>query len=243
MPMTLTYFNKNWLWLMGNCIAFLLFVWAIWQIWQAPLTLRPTLFATDSVRDIGLFTGKTALILLILSLACTPLSQRLKWNRVLTVRKSLGLWCFGFAVLHMCVTLTGTSFLANLDAWTTVGETMWNGWLYGPWNGNEAWGKMPYAAMGFYALMLLVPLMLTSSRRAMRLLGKNWKRLHRLVYLAALLAIWHYLWKGWHQSKWGLPSGASGEGFVQPLLFAAVVAILLLLRIPRARNRALLGKR
>ncbi|MEM7128860.1 MAG: ferric reductase-like transmembrane domain-containing protein [Chloroflexota bacterium] len=231
------YLTKNWLWLVVNVIAILLFLWTLWRLWTAPFGDRPSLFSINSIRDIGLFTGKTALVMLVLSFACTPIARLFKWNKAITVRKSLGLWGFGFAGIHMFITMTGTAFLSDLEAWQTIGRTMQDGWQSGPWNGYYAFGKMPYAVLGYFALVLLVPLALTSNRYSMRLLGKNWKRVHWLVYLVVPLAIWHYLWVGTHRAKWGLPSGEAAEGMTQPLLFAGIVGHLLLLRIPAIRKR------
>jgi methionine sulfoxide reductase heme-binding subunit len=87
-----------------------------------------------------------------------------------------------------------------------------------------------YALVGFASFLILLPLALTSSRRAMRKLGKNWKRLHRGVYLAAALAVVHYFW-------------LVKNVYTQPIVLAAVLSLMLLLRFPPIRQRALRWRR
>ena len=183
---------------------------------------------STALRDIVLFSGKTGLILLVLSLACTPVARLLGWNAVLQVRKSLGLWGFGFACFHSFFFLHGKPLLTDLSVarlWQ-VGQAMVGIVRYG--------SKAPYAEAGVYALILLLPLALTSNRLAMRRLGKNWKRLHRLVYLAVPVAVYHYGWR----SISTIP--APPPPYWQPILFAVVVGALLIVRIPMVCRR--LGK-
>jgi sulfoxide reductase heme-binding subunit YedZ len=83
---------------------------------------------------------------------------------------------------------------------------------------------MPYILAGSLALLILTPLAITSTRGWMRRLGRNWKRLHQLVYVAGALAVLHFLW----QAK------AAERG--EPLIYAAVLALLLLMRTPPVRR-------
>jgi sulfoxide reductase heme-binding subunit YedZ len=80
-----------------------------------------------------------------------------------------------------------------------------------------------FALVGFAAFMILLPLALTSNQWAMRALRKNWKRLHRLVYLAAILVIIHYVW-------------LVKSDIREPLLYGALVVFLLALRVPNVRK-------
>jgi sulfoxide reductase heme-binding subunit YedZ len=170
-----------------------------------------------------LFTGKTALILLVLSLCCTPAARIFGWRQALTVRKSLGLWGFGFALCHGLFILGGKEIFYTLQAWRDAGKLISPALFLGL-------TKTPYARWGAIALTLLIPLALTSNKLAMRWLGKNWKRLHRLVYLAVPLAVLHY----WQRENFLTMIWPPGEqpDFRQPVLFALLVGVLLLVRIP-----------
>jgi sulfoxide reductase heme-binding subunit YedZ len=84
--------------------------------------------------------------------------------------------------------------------------------------------KRPYITAGFTAFLLLVPLAATSTQRAMRRLGRRWTRLHRLVYAAAILGCVHFWW----QVK---------ADIREPLVYAAIAALLLGWRLWRARRR------
>ncbi len=129
----------------------------------------------NPIQDITQRTGTYALVLLLLSLVCTPAGAILGWKRVLAWRRPLGLYAFLYAALHF-LTFVGLDY--GFDAtliWQTVLEKR-------------------YVVAGFSAFLLLLPLALTSTKGWMRRLGKAWKQLHRLVYPAALLVIVHYVW-------------------------------------------------
>lgn len=219
--------NQNWLQLLVNGVGTVLSMRTGWLIIQAPQAPGWVLF-TDSpiLRDIVLFTGKSGLILLVLSLACTPLARLAGWTAALQVRKALGLWGFGFACFHSLFFLRGKQLFTGLD----IGPDLWQA-------GHDMIGivrygsKVPYAEAGVYALLLLIPLALTSNRLAMRRLGKNWKRLHRLVYLAAPVAVYHYWWR----TATDFPAPPT-PGYWQPILFAVLVGLLLVVRIPPLRR-------
>ncbi|MEZ4737215.1 MAG: ferric reductase-like transmembrane domain-containing protein [Caldilineaceae bacterium] len=220
--------NRNWLQLLVNSVGVLLSMRTGWLIIQAPQAPGWVLF-TDSpiLRDIVLFTGKSGLIFLVLSLACTPLARLLGWQAVLRVRKALGLWGFGFACFHSLFFLQGKQLFVGLN----FGPELWQA-------GQDMIGivrygsKVPYAEAGVYALLLLSLLALTSNRLSMRLLGKNWKRLHRLVYLALPVAIYHYWWRT--ATEFPVPPM---PGYWQPILFAMIVGLLLGVRIPPVQQR------
>lgn len=118
-------------------------------------------------------TGRWALGLLLAVLAATPLRRLTGWNPVIQVRRPLGLWAFGYGVLHLGVYLW---FDRGLDLSLVVEDV----------------AERPYLAAGAASLLLLVPLALTSTRRWMARLGKRWQALHRLVYFAAALAVVHH---------------------------------------------------
>lgn len=155
----------------------------------------------DPIQELLETCGKSALNLLLLTLAVTPAQQLLGAPQLLRIRRMLGLFAFFYAALHFTV-------YAGLDLgldFATLGEDI---------------AKRPYITIGFAALLMLVPLALTSTQRMMRRLGRRWQRLHRLVYPIAILAVWHYWW----QVK---------QDVREPLVYAAILAALLGWRLRR----------
>lgn len=174
--------------------------WLGWRAWQGNL-------GVDPVNTINNETGRAALIVLFLSLACTPLNILFGWRSVLTVRKSLGLIAFVYAALHLAnFIVLDYAFAFDLIL-------------------HDAVLSMPYILAGSLALLILTPLAITSTHGWMRRLGRNWKRLHRLVYAAGALAVLHFLWQ------------AKAAERAEPLIYAAVLALLLLVRAPQVRRR------
>ena len=159
----------------------------------------------NPIQEITLRTGKAALILLVLTLAVTPLA-RLPWLKLVkSWRLPLGLYTFGYAGLHFLITI-------GLDygfRWDLIRVDLL---------------EKRFIIVGFAALLLLLPLALTSTAGWRRRLGSNWRRLHWLIYPAALLALTHFTW----QVKADLS---------QPLIFIGVVVALLLIRLPIRRRR------
>ncbi len=170
----------------------------IWDGLHDRLTANP-------VQAMTFRTGKTALVLLVLSLACTPLSALFGLRQAVKWRRPLGLYAFLYAALHFLI-------FAVLDYGLDAVLL------------REAIFEKRYALAGFAAFLLLIPLAITSTRGWMRRLGQTWKRLHRLVYVAALLVIVHYVWLVKADRR-------------EPLLWGAAVALLLLLRVPAVRRR------
>ena len=154
-------------------------------------------------RTVMLRTGSAALALLLASFACSPLSRLLHWPALTRVRRALGLYGFGYTLLHV--------------------------WNYAVWeNGLEPalilrdLGERRAMTIGLLALLALIPLALTSTRGWQQRLGKRWKTLHRLVYLAVPLSVWHYYW-------------LERDIVTVPLIAAAIVLVLLVLRLPAVR--------
>ncbi|MDY6874805.1 MAG: protein-methionine-sulfoxide reductase heme-binding subunit MsrQ [Chloroflexota bacterium] len=157
-------------------------------------------------------TGRAALILLVLSLACTPIDIVFGFKKVLRVRGMLGLYAFMYASLHL-LTFVGWDYGFDLDS---LGPAIFD---------------QRFVLAGFVAFLLLLPLAITSTRGCQKRLGRNWKRLHRLVYLAGILAILHFLWLV--------------KDPREPLRYGAIVALLLIVRIPlvkKAIRRARSGR-
>ncbi len=165
----------------------------IWDFTQDQLTAEP-------IREIQLRTGKSALVLLVLSLACTPLSRvsRLQW--VLKLRRLFGLYAFAYASLHFL------NFI-GLDYGFDLGLL------------QKDIPEKRFIFLGFAAFLILLLLAITSTKGWRQRLGKNWQRLHWLIYLAALLAVIHFFL-------------LVKAGRREPFLYAAVVLLLLLARLP-----------
>jgi methionine sulfoxide reductase heme-binding subunit len=160
----------------------------------------------NPIQTIEQRTGLYALTFLVLSLACTPLASILGWQEMLLRRKALGNYGFMYAVLHV------TTFFVidyGLD-------------LAAVW--RDVWNKY-YIIIGATAFLMLVPLAATSFRYWMKRLGKNWKRLHRIVYFIAPLVVIHFM-----LAVKGDITQLTGN-LTQPLLYAGIVATLLFLRI------------
>jgi sulfoxide reductase heme-binding subunit YedZ len=86
--------------------------------------------------------------------------------------------------------------------------------------------KRPYITIGFLALLLLIPLAVTSTNGMMRRLGRRWQKLHRLIYVIAILGVWHFYWQVKRDIR-------------EPLIYVGIVAVLLGYRfVKRARKPA-----
>ncbi len=146
----------------------------------APLVLLGWDYATDSlsvnpIQEITLRTGKAALVLLLLSLAVTPVSRYTRFKKVVRVRRPLGVYAFLYAAMHFLI-FVGLDYGFDWD--------LIQGAIF----------EKRYALVGFAAFMLLLPLALTSTRGWQKRLGRRWKVLHLLVYPAAFLVVVHYVW-------------------------------------------------
>jgi sulfoxide reductase heme-binding subunit YedZ len=171
-------------------------------------------------QDITLRTGNAAIALLMLSLAVTPIVTVFGTKQVIPLRKIFGLYAFMYAAIHFSIFVVDNGLVeSNLDLMA----------IY------EATFEKRFALAGFAALMILLPLAITSNRWSMRQLRKNWKRLHRFVYLAGILAVAHFVW-------------LVKSDYREPLIYGAILTLLLVLRIPAVRRyvvslRSRLGNR
>ncbi|MDY0919044.1 protein-methionine-sulfoxide reductase heme-binding subunit MsrQ [Pseudomonas viridiflava] len=155
--------------------------------------------------------GLGALILLLITLAMTPLQKLSGWPFWIVVRRQLGLWCFAYVVLHMTMY---TLFVLGLDFGQLGVELV----------------KRPYIIVGALAFLCLLVLAVTSNRYSQRRLGARWKKLHRLVYVILGLGLLHMFWIVRADLKeWALYA-AIGAGLL--LLRIPVIAR----RIPRLVN-------
>jgi sulfoxide reductase heme-binding subunit YedZ len=176
---------------------------AAWLVWGAVTNnLGP-----DPTAAIAFATGLATLRLLLITLAITPLrrlSTRLNW--LIKFRRLLGLFAFFYATLHMLtyVALYSGFSIAAMESDIT---------------------KRRFITMGVAAYLLLLPLALTSTTWAIRKLGgKNWNRLHKLIYVAAICGVIHYWW----QVK---------PGVLKPLDVTILLAVLLVARPILAWNQ------
>ena len=199
----MVWLRRAWLPILTHVGALLPLARLIWNFFHDQLTANPIQYITFQ-------TGKSALVLLVLALACTPLNTIFELKRVVGLRKTLGLYAFLYATLHF-LTFVGLDY------------------QFDPELLKEAIFKKRYALVGFAAFLSLLPLAITSTKGWMRRLGKNWKRLHRLIYLAALLAVIHFVW-------------LVKSDIREPLAYGAVVLLLLALRL-KAIRRALVDLR
>jgi sulfoxide reductase heme-binding subunit YedZ len=169
--------------------------------------LRDTLGA-NPIERVTHVTGEWSLRLLVATLAVTPLRQLFGWPQLAPFRRTLGLLAFTYVCLHL---LTYVALDLALE-WEFLIEDVL---------------ERPYITAGFTAFLCLLPLAVTSTRAWMRRLGRRWVHLHRLVYVAAIAAVIHYLW--------GVKADVR-----EPLIYIAIVAALLLVRVwlswrPRGR--------
>lgn len=145
--------------------------------------------------------GIWGLRFLLITLAVTPLRYLTGWNWLIRFRRMLGLFAFFYVLMHF-LTYAGLDQRFGL---TAIFEDV---------------VKRPFITIGFSALILLIPLAVTSTNGMMRRLGRRWQKLHRLVYLIAILGVWHFYW----QVKLDT---------LEPSVYAAILAALLGYRIWR----------
>jgi sulfoxide reductase heme-binding subunit YedZ len=170
--------------------------WLILDVWRGNLT-------ADPIRGSILRTGKIALELLILSLACTPLNNIFGFKPAIRVRRALGDYSFLYTSLHFAI-------FVSLDYGFNIQLVL-----------NEL--IRPYALIGLISGLLLIPLAITSFSPWPKRLGKNWKRLHNLVYVINLLAALHFIL-------------VVKQGVTEPYLWMILIIFLLVLRLPPVRH-------
>jgi sulfoxide reductase heme-binding subunit YedZ len=155
-------------------------------------------------------TGLPALHFLLLSLACTPISSILGWMELTQLRKALGNYGFLYAALHVFTFFVIDYGLKLNTVWRDV-------------------KNKPYIIVGAIAFSLLLPLAITSVNYWMKRLGKNWKRLHKLVYIVSPLVVFHFL-----LVVKGNLTRLQGN-LIQPILYGSIAIILLILRISKIK--------
>ena len=153
----------------------------------------------EPVKEITHFTGEWALIFICLTLSMSPLKKFTNLNYWVKVRRMLGLFVFFYTSLHL-LTYVGIDHRFN---WQPILNDV---------------VKKKYIFVGFAAWVLLIPLTITSSQKMIILLKQNWKKLHRLIYLIAILGSLHFIW-------------LSKTIYFKPLIYFVLITVLLALRI------------
>jgi sulfoxide reductase heme-binding subunit YedZ len=181
--------------LFGACAApFILVLLRAFEV--AGLSLGP-----NPVAELIDTMGKTALNILLITLAVSPLRRLMKWNVLVVYRRMLGLFSAFYLALHF----TAYAVLDLRLAWSTILVDV---------------TQRPYTIAGMAALLLMIPLTITSTRGFQRRLKRNWNRLHMSIYVVAILAVIHYVW----QTKLDV---------LEPLIYAAILSVLLAERLVR----------
>lgn len=164
-----------------------------WKALHGGLGANPIEFITHS-------TGDWTLILVLITLSITPLRRITRQYWLIGVRRMIGLFAFFYGTLHFLTYIW-------LDKFFDVHEMV------------KDIAKRPFITVGFSAFVLMIPLALTSTTASIRRLGgRNWQRLHRLIYLTGILGVVHYLWLVKADRH-------------KPLEYGAVLGILLLYRV------------
>jgi len=185
------------------------FAYLAWRAYHGNLTADPL---TKVTNDTGIWT----LRFVVVTLALTPVRRLTGWNALVRFRRMIGLFAFFYGSLHVLTYLVGDRF-ASLDfpdgfvALSTVRNLLASIW--------EDIAKRPYITVGFIAFVSMIPLALTSTKDWIRRLGgRNWQRIHRLVYLTGIAGVTHYWWR--------VKADTSN-----PAVYALIVALLLGFRL------------
>jgi sulfoxide reductase heme-binding subunit YedZ len=192
------------------------FAHLVWRGFNGDLTADPLVEITNE-------TGIWTLRFVVITLAITPIRRLSGWNAVIRFRRMLGLFAFFYAMLHFLTYVIGDRF-ASLDfpdgfvAASTLVNLMASIW--------EDVAKRPYITVGFIAFVSMIPLALTSTAGWIRRLGgRNWQRLHRLIYLTGIAGVTHYWWR-------------VKADTLHPLIYAGLVALFLGYRLAVSFKRS-----
>ena len=149
-------------------MALIPFIWLLLKVFQNDL-------GPDPAQALSIETGEWTLRFLLLTLAITPFRQIFRMAEIARLRRMIGLFAFFYASIHF---LSWMAFILGFR-WLAIAEEL---------------VERPYITVGFLAYVILFLLGVTSTNSMVRRLGKNWKRLHKFVYAASILAIVHLLW-------------------------------------------------
>ena len=176
-----------------------IFILSLWPILSIGIDILQNNLGANPIEFIERHFGKWTLIFLCLTLSMTPLRKITHINQWILYRRMLGLFTFFYASIHLLCYI-------GLDyqfAWVDIKNDII---------------KHRYVLVGFLGWLLLLPLAITSSDNMIRKLKSNWKRLHRLIYLIAILGVLHFVW-------------LVKKDVTEPLIYAAIILVLFLLRL------------
>ena len=176
-----------------------IFILSLWPILSIGINTFQNNLGANPVEFIERHFGKWTLIFLCLTLSTTPLRKITHINQWILYRRMLGLFTFFYASIHLLCYI-------GLDyqfAWVDIKNDII---------------KHRYVLVGFLGWLLLLPLAITSSDNMMRKLKSNWKKIHRLIYLIAILGVLHFVW-------------LVKKDVTEPLIYAAIILVLFLLRL------------
>ena len=176
----------------------------IWDSLTGGLSVNP-------IEDITHRTGDWALRFVLLTLAVTPFRWLSRWNEVIRYRRMLGLFTFWYASLHFSTYIVFDHFF---DVRSIADDVI----------------ERKYVTAGFFGFVLMLPLAVTSTQGWIRRLGKRWSVLHRLIYVAAVAGVVHFLWLVKLETS-------------EPLIYAAVLSGLYLVRVDRRQRQMCLRDR
>jgi sulfoxide reductase heme-binding subunit YedZ len=176
-----------------------------WRAWSQDLTANPIEYITH-------FTGDWTIRFLVFTLAVTPLRRVFNLPDLIRFRRMIGLFAFFYGFLHFSTYLGVDKFFDFHEIWGDI-------------------AKRPYITVGFTGFILMIPLAVTSTAGWIRRIGgKQWQRLHHLVYVSAIAGVFHYYW-------------LVKSDIRQPVLYAMLVAVLLGFRaitaLVRSRSKAM----
>ena len=180
-------------------IKYLIFIASLWPILSIGIDIFENNLGANPVEFVERHFGKWTLIFLCLTLSMTPLRKLTKINQWILYRRMLGLFVFFYASVHLLCYL-GLDYQFE---WMDIKNDII---------------KHRYVLVGFLGWIFLLPLAITSSDKMIRRLKANWKRLHRLIYVIAILGVLHFLW-------------LVKKDITEPLLYAAIIFLLFILRL------------
>ena len=175
------------------------FILCLWPLGIIILDIYYNNLGAEPVKKIMNHFGEWTLIFICLTLTMSPLKRITNLSFWIKFRRMLGLFVFFYATIHL-LTYVGLDY--RFDWEPIINDVL----------------KKKYIFIGFSAWLLLIPLAITSSQKMIKLLGRNWKNLHRLVYVIAIFGSLHYIW-------------LSKTIFFKPLIYTLIIVVLLALRI------------
>jgi sulfoxide reductase heme-binding subunit YedZ len=180
------------------------FIVCLWPLGTIILDIYYNDLGAEPVKKIMNHFGEWTLIFICLTLTMSPLKRITNLSFWIKFRRMLGLFVFFYATVHL-LTYVGLDY--RFDWEPIINDVI----------------KKKYIFIGFSAWLLLIPLAITSSQKMIKILGRNWKNLHRLVYVIAVFGSLHYIW-------------LSKTIFFKPLIYTLIIVVLFALRI-KIKNR------